>query len=91
MQTFLNAVKDNAVDDLQVYVAPREDRPVSEVLEEVLEEAGRQEGVVVDEVKAYEPCDEDNEDDEDQSACTAPLAVSAFSTLGLMHSSLAGF
>ena len=41
------------------------------MLEEVLDEAGRQEGVVVDEVKAYEPCDEDDEDDEDQSVHSA--------------------
>ena len=44
VQTFLNAVKDDAVDDLHVYVAPREDLPLAEVLEEVLDEAGRQEG-----------------------------------------------
>ena len=63
VRTYLTAVKDDAVADLQVCVAPREDSPVSEVLEEVLAEAARQEGVVVDEVQVDEPSTEDDEDE----------------------------
>ena len=67
VQTFVDAVEADDVDSLQMWVPPREDQKLKDVLVDVLEEAGRQEGHDYDD-NNQEPnnkfCSDDMDDSE---------------------------